>query len=104
MRLNSLDGCIAKTPCGPLLVQGKRGGALHIPAEAVRNDFNETDLGGRDLGDLAFRLTHVLADCDAMHQAVFGLYEAEHAAAEAQRAHHLQRVERELFEELAIAL
>src|SRR5579863_7348883 len=39
-----------------------------------------------------------------MHQAVFGLHQAEDVAAEAQRADHLQSVERELLEELAVAL
>src|SRR5215472_1562996 len=104
MRLKMLEACIARTPCWTLLVQAERRGPLHIPAEAVRNDFNETDLGRSDLGDLAFRRTHVIAGADAMDQAVLGLHQAEHLAAETQCADHPQRVERVLLEELAVAL
>ena len=39
-----------------------------------------------------------------MHQTVFGLHEAVHAARELQRTDHLQRIERKLLEELARAL
>src|SRR6516164_5548540 len=102
-RFIRLDECILRLPAGSLFVQAERGGALHVPAEAVRNDFNETDLGWGDVGDLAFRLPHVIAGGDAMHEPVLGLYQAEHIAAEAQRADHLQGVERVLLEELATA-
>src|SRR2546429_8219742 len=91
-------------PAGPLLVQGEPPGAPLVPAEAVRNDFNQSDLGRRDVGDLAFRLAEVVAGPHAMPQAVLVLHQAVHRPAEAQRADHLQRVERELLEELAVAL
>src|SRR5260370_15275021 len=103
-RFIRLEACIRGLPAGPLLVQGERRGALHVPAEAVRNYFNQCDLGRCDVGDLAFRLPQVVAGAHAMHQAVLGLHQSEHLPAEAQRADHLQRVERELLEELSIAL
>src|SRR5438046_2445538 len=50
------------------------------------------------------RSKEVRAGVCAMHQAVLRLHQAVHQPAEAQRADHLQRVERELLEELAVAL
>src|SRR5262249_29476760 len=93
-----------KLPAGSLLVQAERGGALHIPAEAVRNDLNETDLGWGDVGDLAFRLPHVIAGADAMHEPVLGLHQAVHLAPEAERPDHPHGVDLLLRQELAAAL
>ena len=39
----------------------ERGGAFDVAAEAVRNDFNQTDLDGADVGDLAVGLAEVVA-------------------------------------------
>ena len=49
-------------------------------------------------------VSHVLADDHAVHAAVLGLHQAVVIAAEIERADHLQRVERELLEILAIAM
>src|SRR3954454_20647073 len=87
-----------------LFVETERRGALHVTAETIRNDFRDSDLGRCDISDLAVRLAQVVAIGHAVDEAVLGLHEAEHPATELQGAHHLQCVERELLEELAVAL
>src|SRR5262249_31941243 len=87
-----------------LFGQAERRGALEVPAEAVGNDFGQIDLRGGDLGDAPIGLADVIAHDHAVYELVFRLHEAVCRITEVQRTHHLQRVERELFEELAIAL
>src|SRR6185437_664058 len=86
------------------LVQAESRGSLDVPAHSVRNDFGQTDLGGGDLGDRPIRLAQVVAGGHAVHEPVLRLDESIHPVRQAQRPDHLQRVERKLFEELAVAL
>ena len=51
----------------------ERGGALHVAAESVRNDFGHIDPRGFDRGDAAFVLAEVVARQHAVHEAVLRL-------------------------------
>src|SRR5579871_5913473 len=62
------------------LVQSHSRGAFHVPAETVRNDFNQTDLGWRDVGDLAVGLAEVVTHRDTMHEPVLRTNESVYSA------------------------
>src|SRR6185437_11228312 len=82
--------------------QGRR--PFHVATEPVGDDLGEVDSGGRDVGDPAIVLAHVVADRDAMDDAVLRLHQAVGRALDVESAHHLQRIERELLQELPRAL
>src|SRR5580704_13625588 len=91
------------SPCRSL-VQRQGRGPFDVPAQSVGNDFNQGDLRWSDLGNLAVVLTHMLADYHAVYAAVLGLHQTVAIAAEIEGADHLQGIERELFQKLAIAV
>src|ERR1041385_1262999 len=73
---------------GTSIVQGERGGALHVPAKSVGNDFHDTDLRRRNFGHAAISLAEIIPGQHAMHEAVFGLDESVRTVGELQRADH----------------
>src|SRR5688572_22526197 len=86
-----------------LVVQGKRGGTLHVPTQPVWNDFHDINLRRRDFCDPAVCLTHVIPGQYAVHETILGFDQPVRAIGHAERADHAQRIERKLFEKLAIA-
>ena len=77
--------------------QAPAGRSMYPPSPSGMISTNAI-FDGVIVGDLAVIGADVLTDDDAMHAPVLGLHQAVVVAAEIQRAHHLQRVERVLFQ------
>src|SRR5208283_3548913 len=77
--------------------------SLDIAAETVRYDFDETYFALRNFRNLPIVLPEIVAGLNLVHQTVFRLHESVKAAAHFESADHLQGIERETFEELAVA-
>src|SRR4051812_29982792 len=104
----SADGYLscsfASTPWrGSSIVQGERGGAFHVSAKSVGNDFHDTNLRRRYFSHVAIGLSQVVPGQHAMHEAIFCSDESIRTVGELESAHHAQRVERKLLEEFPVA-
>src|SRR5690606_18082406 len=69
-------------------------------ARAIRHKFDEFDLVFMDGGHATVVLSHVHTRVDLVHDLVGRHHQPDHAAATADRADHVQAVERELLERL----
>src|SRR5690348_3434044 len=75
--------------------------AFHPAAGAVGYQFGQFNVVFRDAGDMAVVLAEVIADVDRMDHALRILDQRFRPALAAERAYHLQAVQREGFQRLA---
>src|SRR5712671_7233259 len=101
-----LNLLMLSSPCGlnraMSIGQCQRGRSLNIAAEAIRYDLDESNFSAGNSRHFAVVLPEVVAGLNLVHEAVFGLNQPIEATAHLEGADHLQRVEREPFEEFAV--
>src|SRR5690606_2501533 len=85
-------------------VQGDLGGSFHPAPGPVRNEFHEIDVVLLDGRDATVVLTEVVAEMDPMHYAIRVADQRFHGLRGAERARHLQTIERKRLKWLARAV
>src|ERR1700675_4931174 len=74
-----------------------------MPAETVRYDFDDAYLAGGYVSDFPIVLSQIIAGLHLVHETVPRLHQPVEIAAYLERADHLERIERESLEELAVS-